>query len=70
MYLMSKRRRLAALVAVKGFTQEAFNALSDARVTNRFKALNTVELARWHRLKAIGLSYPEKCLMGVFPKAG
>lgn len=54
---------------MKGFTQGAFYAVSDACVTNHFKALNTVELARWHRLKAIGLSNPEKRLMGVFPKA-
>jgi 2-polyprenyl-3-methyl-5-hydroxy-6-metoxy-1,4-benzoquinol methylase len=68
-YLMNTRRRLASLMSAAGFEEEHFCILSDTRSTNRFYALNVVELALWRALRAVGLDYPEKCLLGVYRKA-
>jgi 2-polyprenyl-3-methyl-5-hydroxy-6-metoxy-1,4-benzoquinol methylase len=65
-YLMNTRGRLASLMSAAGFEEEHFCTLSDTRTTNRFYVLNVVELALWRACRAVGLDYPEKCLLGVY----
>jgi 2-polyprenyl-3-methyl-5-hydroxy-6-metoxy-1,4-benzoquinol methylase len=65
-YLMNTRRRLQALMANAGFKEERFLVLSDTRTTNRFKLLNVMELATWRALRAVGVDYPERCLLGLY----
>jgi 2-polyprenyl-3-methyl-5-hydroxy-6-metoxy-1,4-benzoquinol methylase len=67
-YLMNTRRRLADLMSAAGFKEEGFLILSDTRTTNRFKLLNILELAAWRALQAVGVHYPERCLLGIYRK--
>ena len=69
-YLMNTRRRLGDLMSDAGFTEASFRVLPDTRTTNRFRVLNTVELGLWRGLRALGIDYPEKCLMGVYRRLG
>jgi 2-polyprenyl-3-methyl-5-hydroxy-6-metoxy-1,4-benzoquinol methylase len=69
-YLMNTRASLASLMSENGFAEAAFFTLSDTRTTNRFWLLNVIELLIWRGLRAVGLDYPEKCLMGVYRKVG
>jgi 2-polyprenyl-3-methyl-5-hydroxy-6-metoxy-1,4-benzoquinol methylase len=69
-YLMNTRRSLATLMSAHGFAEEAFFTLSDTRTTNRFFLLNVMEVVIWRALHAVGLDYPEKCLMGVYRRTG
>ncbi len=69
-YLMNTRRRLDRLMSAAGFAEESFQALPDTRTTLRFKLLNTLELSLWRGLRAIGIDYPEKCLLGVYRRQG
>lgn len=67
-YLMNTRARLTALMSAAGFAEAAFQTLPDTRTTNRFRLLNALELTAWRGLRAIGLEYPEKCIMGIYCK--
>jgi 2-polyprenyl-3-methyl-5-hydroxy-6-metoxy-1,4-benzoquinol methylase len=67
-YLMNTRRSLRSLMSAQGFEEAAFFTLSDTRTTNRFLVLNLIEMLLWRALHAIGLHYPEKCLMGLYRK--
>lgn len=69
-YRMNTRGRLTGLMSSAGFSEAGFQTLSDTRATARFKMLNTLELVAWRSLNAIGLDYPERCLMGVYRRQG
>lgn len=69
-YRMNTRSRLAGLMREAGFAEASFRSLPDTRTTNRFRALNTLELGLWRTLRAVGLGYPENCLLGVYRRDG
>lgn len=68
-YRMNTRRDLRRLAAAHGLAEERFAYLDDCRTFHRFPALNTAELALWKALSAVGLRYPETCLLGVYRKS-
>jgi 2-polyprenyl-3-methyl-5-hydroxy-6-metoxy-1,4-benzoquinol methylase len=65
-YLMNTRNTLRRLFEGAGFEEAAFARLDDLSAFGRFKWLNYLELLVWRGLKAVGLSYPEHCLLAVY----
>jgi hypothetical protein len=68
-YRMNTRGELAALMREAGFEESTFTYLDDCRTLGRFQFGNRLELLLWKCLKAIGLHYPETCLLGVYVPA-
>lgn len=67
-YRMNTRRDLRRLFGQAGFAEASFRYLDDCRAFGQFKTLATVELALWKALGAVGLRYPEACLLGIYRK--
>jgi SAM-dependent methyltransferase len=67
-YRMNTRRRLATLLGGHGFSELSFWSLADCRISARFRALHRLELGLWRGLRALGVGYPESCLMGVYER--
>lgn len=65
-FAMNSRRTLRRLFAAAGFDEALFLRLDDCRTFNRFRALSAIELRTRAVLRAIGLGYPEACLLGVY----
>ena len=68
-FQMNSRRRLRTLLEDGGFAEVGFFWLDDCRTFGRFRSLNWGELALRRALRAIGLRYPERCLLGVYRSA-
>ena len=68
-YLMNTRRVLRDLFERNGFNEECFASLSDCSASVRFDRLHHFDLRIWAGLQAIGVSYPERCLLGVYQKS-
>ena len=69
-YRMNTRRTLAEVAAAHGFREQAFRHLDDLSAGARFRWLNYGELLAWKTLHAVGLRYPENCLLGVYERVG
>ena len=69
-YRMNDRRTLQRLFAGAGFDTVSFAYLPDCSVTSRYPRLHATELALWHTMKTMRLGYFERCLLGVYQKAG
>jgi len=67
-YRMNTRDELGRLFREGGFTESSFHYLDDCRTLSRFWLLNLAELCLWHVLRAVGLRYPENCLLGVYER--
>jgi len=67
-YAMNTRRRLGQLFAQGGFREVSFAYLDDCRLFHRFRLLSLVETGLWKALRAVGLRYPENCLLGVYER--
>jgi len=67
-YLMNTRSRLDALFAQAGFRPTEFHRLDDCRTLARWRIGLTAELVVRSALRAVGLGYPEACLLGVYQK--
>ncbi len=67
-YKMNTRRRLAGLFEQAGFRERYFSALEDCRAFGRFATTLRIELLGRRTLNWIGLTYPEKCLLGVYER--
>jgi len=65
-YKMNTRRTLRRLCEEAGFEEEEFRYLPDCRVTARWPSVNRMELVLYRLLKALGLPYPETCLLGIY----
>ena len=65
-FRMNTRRRLRALFDAGGFDEAGFAYLDDCRSFARFPPLLLAELSLWRGLRALGCSYPENCLLGVY----
>ncbi len=70
LYRMNSRTTLRALFEGKGFGEEYFAHLDDCRATHRFYHLNVIELSVRHVFKALSVTYPENCLLGVYVYRG
>lgn len=67
-YRMNTRRTLQRLFAEARLNEVAFTELDDARTFAQFTMLNHVELLTLSAFRAVGLQYPEHCLLGVYDK--
>lgn len=67
-YRMNTRASLSGVFRTNGFEEESYLLLGDTRTTNRFRMLNTVELTLERGLRAVGLPYPESCILAVYRK--
>ena len=67
-YRMNTRRALRELFAQAGFAEEKFVRLDDCRTLGMWRWSSAMELAIWKVLHAIGLHYPENCLLGIYRK--
>ena len=67
-FRMNTRETLANLFSSNGFSEQLFLRLDDCRTFSGYKALAYTELTVRKALNAIGLRYPEYCLVGVYRK--
>lgn len=67
-YKMNTRSRLRSLFGRHGFREVHFAHLDDCRAFANFWLLNLVEMWTWRGLRAVGLCYPETCLLGVYER--
>jgi 2-polyprenyl-3-methyl-5-hydroxy-6-metoxy-1,4-benzoquinol methylase len=65
-YLMNTRDALNRLFTAAGFHEVSFNRLDDCRTLARWKTTATCELLLWKALRAVGLRYPESCILTVY----
>ena len=65
---MNTRKALNDLFSSGGFTERLFLKPDDCRTFTKFRGLARAELMLRKLLRAVGLSYPEKCLIGVYQK--
>ncbi|MHC5066653.1 MAG: class I SAM-dependent methyltransferase [Planctomycetota bacterium] len=65
-FRMNTRRRLSSLLEPAGFAEESFQYLDDCRSSGRFRVLQYVELWSRRLFRALGMRYPENCLLGVY----
>ena len=68
-YRMNTRRALSALLGHGGFVERHFEYLDDVRTLWRFRWASRTELVVWRALRALGLRYPETCLLTVYQRA-
>lgn len=67
-FRMNTRGRLQRQFEAEGFEEAAFDHLDDCRTFSRFRVMQWMELASMRALRAVGLRYPENCLLGVYRK--
>lgn len=68
-YRMNTRKRLRQWFASGGFTEEAFVYLDNCITFHRSWAACWLELSMWKLFRAVGMSYPENDLLGVYRKS-
>jgi len=67
-YLMNTRKALRQVFEKHGFRESEFAYLDDCRTFGRFRVMQILELALWRSLHALGMTYPENCLLGVYER--
>ncbi len=67
-FRMNTRRQLRALLDRHGLREVSFRYLDDCRTLQRIRLLARLELITWRVLHAVGLPYPETCLLGTYRK--
>lgn len=67
-YRMNTRQELASVFQRNGFKERAFDYLDDCRTFSRFRSTMFLELSSWRILHAMGILYPENCLLGVYER--
>jgi 2-polyprenyl-3-methyl-5-hydroxy-6-metoxy-1,4-benzoquinol methylase len=67
-YKMNSRKQLSALFQRHGFKECYFTYLDDCRTFHCFRVLSTFELCLWRLLAALGINYPENCLLAVYER--
>ena len=65
-YKMNSRAVLKRFLEENGFQEAAFWYLDDLSALGNFRIGSYLELAAWRTLRALGLRYPENCLLGVY----
>jgi hypothetical protein len=67
-YRMNTRGTLRGLFEEHGFREAEFRYLDDCRTFMRFRAALIFELCLWRCLRAVNLTYPENCLLGIYER--
>ena len=67
-FKMNTRKALDGFFSEGGFAERMFIRPDDCRTFSKFRILARAELILRKLLRSIGLSYPEKCLIGVYEK--
>lgn len=67
---MNTRRALSRHLSAGGFQEIAFAKLADCKVFYRCRPLHRLEISTWRACSALGLTYPENCLLGVYQHQG
>ena len=67
-FRMNTRKALAGQLGASGFQEVGFWYLDDCRTFARFRPLLFAELSLRRVLGAVGMRYPENCLLGVYRK--
>lgn len=67
-FKLNTRKALAHHCATQGLSEVYFAYLDDCRTFSGFRWLSYAELSLQKMLRAIGLRYPENCLLGVYRK--
>ena len=65
-YRMNTRRALQRVFRSHGFAESEFAYLDDCRTLAVFRLTLILELSIWRSLHALGMAYPENCLLGVY----
>jgi len=65
-YKMNTRRTLRSLFETAGFREESFRHLDDCRAFARWQTLNAVELAARRGFNAVGMRYPDACILATY----
>jgi hypothetical protein len=65
---MNTHRSLRRVFEGNGFVEEEFLRLNDCRTLGRWRLTAFAELAVEWALRAVGVRYPEYCLLGVYRK--
>ena len=68
-FLMNTRGALQRQFAYAKMTEAAFLRLDDCRTLARFRSMSRAELLGMRVCRAVGVPYPEHCLLGVYRKA-
>lgn len=68
-FRMNTRSTLQQVMGAAGFSESLFMKLDDCRTFSRFRLLATTELKLRSACAAMGMSYPENCLLGVYRKS-
>jgi 2-polyprenyl-3-methyl-5-hydroxy-6-metoxy-1,4-benzoquinol methylase len=69
-FRMNTPARLRRLFNAHGFSEVSCDRLDDCRTLSGFRLGFTIELLAWRCLRAVGLGYPEACLLGVYRRGG
>ena len=67
-YRMNTPSRLRELFAAGGFDERLMEQLPDCGTSGQLPGLYHAELMGWRALRALGLRYPERCLLAVFER--
>jgi hypothetical protein len=65
-YRMNTRSDLSDVFTKFGFEEKSYRLLGDCRTFQRWKLTNLVELAMWKMFRAVGLHYPELCVLTTY----
>ncbi len=65
-FRMNTRRALRRRFAAVGLHEQAFLRLDDCRTFARFRSLSRLELFGMRLCRAVGVPYPEHCLLGIY----
>jgi SAM-dependent methyltransferase len=67
-YKMNSRATLARIFTAHGFHEHDFAYLDDLSTFGQFKIGSKLELLAWRLCRALGMRYPENCLLGVYQR--
>jgi len=67
-YKMNSRDALRRIFTANGFEEAMFAYLDDLSTWIFYPRMHAVDLHVWRRFRALGLHYPENCLLGIYRK--
>ena len=69
-YRLNTHAAMRGHMEAAGFSEVSFQVLDDCRSFAQRERLAALELRLWHGLRRLGLRYPERCLLGLYRRAG
>jgi 2-polyprenyl-3-methyl-5-hydroxy-6-metoxy-1,4-benzoquinol methylase len=67
-YKMNTRKELLTHCSAVGLIEAHYQRLDDLRITNAYRWLNGMELSLRRLTRAMGVGYPEACILAVYQK--